>query len=823
MFTARLATPPPSSSLPNSPGAGTSTSRVRGGTLSGPPSLEPRHQNKRRRINDPPSRASSCSTAHALPISPRTPGKKMRLTIKGTVTPSRAAPFFQIRTSHQQQQQPSSNQSSSPTSHSHSYSQTSSSQKAVALQAQASPRSVLQLSSPTPRRINRAFSSKPRLGDARTEYLQSLLRRPAPAASAFYAAGNPALTLQALRTNSNPLHFGASLPSSHAPASRALFARPTRDIDTRAYLSSFASRQELDWYELESSWQTETDPSSLTPPEPALAHPLCCAYSYSSKAADPSAQWLAIGDNESRIILLNTLDDTTADEFTGSPQWHVSGRAPANGGSNNTYGSSVYELAWRHDDLLLASGASNYSIAVWDVRTQSCTEVFAGPRGSARSIQWDPASAGNLLCSGGRDGAIHLFDRRVRPGESCASSSSSRRAGAYAEEETRPLDGNDLPSAVKPVLSIWGAHTSSSSSSSGNSKSALKNRTKPLRGRKHARQDAPQRGVTSLAYLPGRPHCIVSAGCEDGRVRVWDLRASVEAGTSESVAVAGIELGKEASRTEEGFQCTFYTSSRSEGSRGMMTTARLAPKEESLDVSRQGSRNLSPHGISSLVVGNNTIFAACTDANIYSLNASSLLSSLPPTSSVVRQAPLPSRALHHPAQKGNTLYARLALDPQEQVLAVGCYSGKVVLYDVKCKAGVGGGGLDMGASSTGVVLEGGHLPNVEINGVSWAHGPQGATLATIADDFTVRTWRPDRVFSQRDNGEGVTPLELGSDEEFEWEAEERRVWRGGELDEWDEEEEWDGDGDGGSSDEDLDRPMRGGRSSCGGRFAFDSD
>ncbi|KAE8204769.1 hypothetical protein A4X06_0g994 [Tilletia controversa] len=801
MFAERLATPPPSSSLPNSPGAGTGAGshRTRGPTptaLGSHPgrSNEAAHQHKRRRTQHVPH-ASSSSPAYFFPISPRSPTRalavpqqakgdtantgngngngKTRLVIKGTVTPSRAAPFFQLRPA--PPSSPLASKSSSQQS-----SQTDDRQAPA--QVQASPRSVMQLCSPTPRRINRAFTSTPRHGDTRTEYLQSLLRRPPPAASTLFTAGNPALTVRALRTLSNPLQLGASLPTPQAANSRGLYGRPTHAINTRAYLSSFASREQLDSYELESSWQTNPASQGSSSFDPAIAHPLCCAYSYSSKAAEPSAQWLAIGDNEGRIILLNTLDDSTADEFTGPPQWRVTGRDLGIAATGPP--PSVFELAWRQDDVLLASSASNYSVAVWDVSTHACTDVFAGPQGSARSIQWDPNGGGNLLCSGGRDGAIHFFDRRVRPGESGASSGPSDEHGEAAH-----FSENDMPAAVQPVLSIWSAHTSSVLSKSKSAPkhahaSAGAQTTRPSRfttttagGRKRTSQPSAQRGVTSLSYIPGRPHCVVSAGCEDGRVRVWDWRAIVPA-------------------------------------------AKVTPVEESVDVSRRGNKNLSSHGISSLAVGNGTIFAACTDANIYALNASSFVAGLPATSSVLRQASVSAQALYHPMQRGNTLYAKLALDPQEQILAVGCNSGKVVLYDVKCRAGLGAGGSDM-SSAMSVALEGGHLPHSEINGVSWAHGPQGPTLTTIADDFTVRTWRPDRAFSDPDDG--VAPLELESDEEFEWEAKERRVWRGASrMDAWgeeEEEEEYDG-----SSDDSLDAsPVRYGRSTSGCRFGFDSE
>ncbi|KAL9938153.1 hypothetical protein V8E36_002776 [Tilletia maclaganii] len=858
MYSDRPQTPPPSSSLAHSPVSQAGPSR-RVSTFP-PPNASQSRPSKRRRTTAAGQPTTSLTAAQRLPLSPisspsqtappltasqRSQGP-VRLVVKGNVTPSRAAPFFQLRssqTSSLDQRQPPPSSSPSLTSPP----QPSSSQSSLRFDAQPepkpSPRSILQLTSPTPRRLNAAFKSNTRLGDHSTALLQSLLRCPPPAASAPYAAGNPALSLLALRSMTNPAQHGMSLFSAQATACRGLYSRPFHGINTRSYLSTFSHREDLDWYELESSLYDDDSPSVVDRASQShLAHPLCCAYSYSSRAAEPSAQWLAIGDNEGRIVLINTLDDTTSDEFSGGPQWRTSGSsidpsAPV---------SSVFELSWRHDDVLLASSAPSYMVAVWDVSTQSRTELFSGPKGTSRSIHWDPCGGGNLLCSGGRDGAIHLFDRRVRPHETSRSVSD--------DEST-----HSGPSPVEPVLSIWGAHTSQLY------------KPKKASGSSRARSVAPssrskdpwhplQRGVTALAYLLGRPHCIVSGGCEDGRVRVWDWRSvesSTGSNTSHQPAASTSVFGNDPSDSAGALQDTNPASEENaertsrqkaskqsaktttdvrrlrNGSKSRPAASRFdlpTPLEESSDISRLSSKNQSSHGISSLVVGNNTIFAACTDANIYALNAANLVAGLPATSSVARQAALPNQALYNSMQRGNTLYAKLALNPQEQILAVGCNSGKIVLYDVKCKGGADAQSMNLDAS-TGVVLQGGHSANSEINGLAWANGPQGTTLASIADDFTVRTWRPDRAFSQRHDGNGVVPLELDSDEEFDWETRERKVWRGGELDELeagaggragfemecDSEEEDDDDDDG------FDLPLRGLSSTSGCRLAFDSD
>lgn len=205
-------------------------------------------------------------------------------------------------------------------------------------------------------------------------------------------------------------------------------------------------------------------------------HPLCARYSHSSRCLSQSqAQWLAVGDNEGKLTLINTLRDiyTFEQQYTASPVW-------------TACVGSVFELAWRHDDEVIATGGSDYMVRTWDTQTGEQLRCFGGLRGSPRSIAWDSSNGGgDVFVSGGRDGAIHVFDARV--------------AGRSEEGVT------------DPVLSIWGAHTSLV--------------------KRNPRQKHHPKGVTSLAYVPGRGNGVLaSAGCADGILKLWDLRSAHESG-----------------------------------------------------------------------------------------------------------------------------------------------------------------------------------------------------------------------------------------------------------------------------------------------------
>lgn len=438
------------------------------------------------------------------------------------------------------------------------------------------------------------------------------------------------------------------------------------------------------------TFQTSSNPSNdlFTLPSEQVdrqfSHPLSAEYANSSRClSGQKAQWLAVGSNEGRVYLLNTREGGIPHGDGSTPSWLA-------------HDGSIFEVKWRADDEVIATGGSDYRIRIWNTATGDEVRSFSGHRGTPRSIAWDSESNGNILASGGRDGAIHVYDIRTR-----AASSGS--------------DGD-------PVISLWGAHTYEP--------------PRPLRGPgsrggrrgAHGRASYPK-GVTSLTYVPGRGrNTLCSAGCGDGVLKLWDLR---------SVA-SNQQLDRES----------------------LTGTPDIRPFEQGPDVSMQFRQNKSPHGISSIVASSTKIFAACTDGCIYTLPAADLLT--PNTTGIG----LPAVPLFDAAQRGNTLYARLALHDDERTLALGCNSGTITVWDTHAatlaSAELASLGVNMASacSSTGLpslpsygdghedlmekakpaILRGGHRSNYEINGISWSHGMQGPTLASISDDYTIRTW-----------------------------------------------------------------------------------
>jgi hypothetical protein len=69
------------------------------------------------------------------------------------------------------------------------------------------------------------------------------------------------------------------------------------------------------------------------------------------------------------------------------------------------------------------------------------------------------------------------------------------------------------------------------------------------------------------------------------------------------------------------------------------------------------------------------LFAACTDGRIYTINCSDFLQSS------FTSTGFPIAPLYHDLQRGNTLYARMALHDDERTLALGCNTGVVTVWD----------------------------------------------------------------------------------------------------------------------------------------------
>lgn len=516
--------------------------------------------------------------------------------------------------------------------------------------------------------------------------------------SAFAGANtHPSLpqALQSLRIRQS-LHSSVSLHS----ISRFSSAAYAPSIDTTSFLETFVSPF---------SCMTQI-PRSCD--DDLLSHPISAAYSYSSRSVNPTAQWLAVGDDEGRITLLNTLSwqDETAEQLEAHPQWRASSS------------SAIFEVVWRFDDRSILSGSSDFGIRSWDTEHQKCTGSFEGHNGSPRTIVYDPTTNGDGGCgmvfaSAGRDGSVRIWDARV---------------SATGESE----EGYGI---IRPVLTISAAHGTVApvaAGVAGKGRKKVRNGTSTgtARGRKKAQQPLPA-GVTALSYLPdGQGHTLLSGGSSNGIIKCWDLRHVRNAQPSNPVS----QFDPHAlSATWETPDLSLLTPSSTTG---------------------LGSFKRA-HGVSQIISSATSLYASCTGGKIYSLPLSTFLDSHLTSSEV--------QTLYDPVQCQNTLFSRMAL-LDDRFLAVGCNTGSIALWDVsgrrehgkRLSKGIGerdveeerrvAGEMEMGFASRSrengmAVLTEGHAKNTEVNAVAWANGPNGPTLSSVGDDTKVRSWYGDRV------------------------------------------------------------------------------
>ncbi|EPQ59580.1 WD40 repeat-like protein [Gloeophyllum trabeum ATCC 11539] len=241
-------------------------------------------------------------------------------------------------------------------------------------------------------------------------------------------------------------------------------------------------------------------------------------------------------------------------------------------------------------------------------------------------------------------------------------------------------------SFLKPVMEIMTAHGGSSLKETGKRKG------------KSSAQQSGVRSVTNILYPEVDPYGFVSSGSFDGILRHWDMRC------------LSSKKGYEICGTfDSPSDPTTFTSSR-------------------------------PRGIVSLTAGSGPtaglIFALGIDSKIHTYT----LPSLAPLSCGAGRTKK-GWAYEHPSMRTNDFYVGASASPCGRWVACGGTStdGHAFLFDVSgaarhADARESGPGPD----AAGVELRGAQTGSV--GALDWA---ADATLATCADDGTVRVWRPD--------------------------------------------------------------------------------
>ncbi|GAA5983193.1 hypothetical protein JCM10908_000190 [Rhodotorula pacifica] len=238
-----------------------------------------------------------------------------------------------------------------------------------------------------------------------------------------------------------------------------------RDLGMRArssqvsllpWLRTFVSSNETDVARIPS----QMDRRTWAPPF-ALAH--------TNAAKKGGKNIVAVGDEEGTVSLL----DGEENQYHSGPTRRAF----------HTHDNAIWDLAWSHDDSVLATASGDSTVKLWDSTSHTCLGVLRGHGSSVRSISWDPFNP-SLLATASRDGTVRVWDRRV---------------SGYAN--VRPGEGE----AVGMVNQIKNAHAPA--------------RSKAVKGR------APT-SVTGVVHLQHQEHLLASSGSSDGVVKIWDLRRS---------------------------------------------------------------------------------------------------------------------------------------------------------------------------------------------------------------------------------------------------------------------------------------------------------
>ncbi|KAI0824619.1 WD40-repeat-containing domain protein [Trametes gibbosa] len=405
-------------------------------------------------------------------------------------------------------------------------------------------------------------------------------------------------------------------------AQGGLSCAPRRvDLPTRSVLQSFVSSNKSDIFRCQSIHDSVL-----------VNIPYAC--SYSNAARRGAATHLAVATEQGTVDILTT---SKRDDWDVEPQ-RVTLQPHANG---------VFDVKWSPSDTLIATASGDHSVRISTLAPSVCEQdrtlhVLRGHEGTVKSIAWDPAHDGAVLCSGGRDGGICLWDLRV---------------GERSEA-----------GQVSPVLSIPRAHDLQGKP------------TKPKVPRGKLVPGVPLQSITHLLYTDTHPYGVISSSSSEGILNLWDVRLPSDALNTRSKAKKPPKQQRPKPLFTSGDPTTYAGARRGRG----ITTLAL------------GS---GPSAALVFALGVDSRVHTYTLPTLVPLSGHAAVASL---SSSVLDDP---HAYADPRMKTSSFYVRMAASPCGRWLATGGGGeGRAYLYDVSAAGRVGGiGSAGWGA---GVELRG---------------------------------------------------------------------------------------------------------------------
>ncbi|KAH9894342.1 WD40 repeat-like protein [Cubamyces lactineus] len=204
--------------------------------------------------------------------------------------------------------------------------------------------------------------------------------------------------------------------------------------------------------------------------------PYACSYSNAAKRGNRPL--LAVATEQGSV---DVMDTSKRNDWDFEPQ-RVTLQPHANG---------IFDVKWSPSDTLIATASGDHSIRITTLSSsvpsqERVLHTLRGHEGTVKTVAWDPSRDGDILCTGGRDGAICLWDLRV------------------GERSVRD--------EIVSVLSIPKAHDLERKPA----------RSRTSRGKVVAGTPLP--AITHLLYTDTHPHGVVSSCSSDGILNLWDLR-----------------------------------------------------------------------------------------------------------------------------------------------------------------------------------------------------------------------------------------------------------------------------------------------------------
>ncbi|KZT12918.1 WD40 repeat-like protein [Laetiporus sulphureus 93-53] len=230
-------------------------------------------------------------------------------------------------------------------------------------------------------------------------------------------------------------------------------------VSTRPILETFVSSSKTDLYRFHPD-----DARSF------MTIPYCLSYTHEAKRGGKSL--LAVATDQGSVHVVNT---------SKRQNWNC-------GTSFISHANGIFDVQWSPSDTLLATASGDQTVGISTLESSVSPEnrivrVLEGHSSTVKCVAWEPSRDGDILCSGSRDGTIHVWDLRTE----CRAGSDGRSGAAIM------VLGAHEPEGQQPKRRIGKSiHT--------------------------------PRSVTGIAYTEGDPYRLISSGSCDGILRQWDLR-----------------------------------------------------------------------------------------------------------------------------------------------------------------------------------------------------------------------------------------------------------------------------------------------------------